>query len=326
MTIKLSFCIIVKNESQNLIRCLNSVKDLVDEIIFIDTGSADNSIDIARSFGAKIFNFTWINDFSKAKNFALEKASGDWILFLDADEELSASSSQQLRPLIESGDADAYRLIVRNLQPMEDLVPFIDTRITRLFKKSPEYMYEGMIHEQITPSITRNGGKCEDSEILVIHYGYLFKETQSGNSRAQRNLKLLQLALNEIPDDAYLLFQMGSTYKSLRQKEEALHYFHQSLQYSASLSAETLELLYMKLAQIYLSNHDDEKTMHFAKLCLSINPNNIPALYAHALTEYSVKKYQEAYNSFEKLLSLPVLSDEDRQYISQAMEMIKESF
>ena len=326
MSLRLSFCIIVKNESQNLKRCLNSVKDLVDETIFVDTGSTDNSLDIARTFGAKVYNFTWVNDFSKARNFALDNASGDWILFLDADEELSASSSKQLRPLIESGNADAYRLIVRNLQPMEDLVPFIDTRITRLFKNSPDYKYEGVIHEQITPSIIRNGGNCEDTDILILHYGYLFKESQSGNSRAQRNLNLLQLALNDFPDDGYLLYQLGSTYKSLIQKEEALHYLVRSLNNSANLSSDTLELLQMKLAQIYLSNHDDEKAMHHAKLCLSINPNNIPALYVLALTEFSVKNYQEAYKSFEKLLSLPVLSDEDRQYISQAMEMIKDTF
>ncbi|MBK7632424.1 MAG: glycosyltransferase family 2 protein [Ignavibacteriales bacterium] len=83
----LSLSMIVKNEERHLARCLSSVKDVVDEIVIVDTGSTDNTIEIAESFNAKIFHFDWVNDFSAARNFALTKCIGNWILYLDADEE-----------------------------------------------------------------------------------------------------------------------------------------------------------------------------------------------------------------------------------------------
>ncbi len=85
----LSLCMIVKNEEKHLARCLSSVKDVADEIVIVDTGSTDKTIEIAESFSAKIFHFDWVNDFSAARNFALSKCTGDWILYLDADEELN---------------------------------------------------------------------------------------------------------------------------------------------------------------------------------------------------------------------------------------------
>ena len=88
----LSVCLIVKNEEQYLFDCLSSVKDIADEIILVDTGSTDSSIEIAGKFTAKVFNFEWVNDFSAARNYAISKAEGDWILYLDADERISPQS------------------------------------------------------------------------------------------------------------------------------------------------------------------------------------------------------------------------------------------
>jgi len=90
---RLTLSMIVKNEEANLRDCLESVKDVVDEIVLVDTGSTDKTIRIAEEFGAKIYRFNWINDFSAARNFALKQSTGDWILYLDADEGLKQSLS-----------------------------------------------------------------------------------------------------------------------------------------------------------------------------------------------------------------------------------------
>jgi len=99
----LSLCMIVKNEEANLSRCLDSVKDIVDEIIIIDTGSTDNTVRIAESYGAKVFSIQWNDDFSEARNASLEKANGKWILLMDADDELAQEDRHKVRDLLVDG-------------------------------------------------------------------------------------------------------------------------------------------------------------------------------------------------------------------------------
>src|SRR5436190_22371274 len=94
---KLSLCMIVKNESKHLANCLESVDGVVDEIIIVDTGSTDNTIEIAEKYGAKVFHYKWHDDFGAARNEALKYASGDWVLVLDADEVLSDESKDKIR-------------------------------------------------------------------------------------------------------------------------------------------------------------------------------------------------------------------------------------
>lgn len=326
MTDKISLCMIMKNESENLARCLQSALKIVDETIIVDTGSSDRSIEIALSFNAHVFSHPWCNDFSLARNQALEHAAGDWVLFLDADEELSPSTSVSIRELVESSSADAYRLIMRNLQPDEDLVPYIDTRITRLFRRLPVYRYQGAIHEQITSSIINHGGTCMDAEVIILHHGYRSQQTHSGESRASRNLCLLQEALARTPEDPYLLFQTGVTLKSLSRNEDAVEYLQRAAKKTGELSDEILEQIYMKLAQLYLGFHDDEKTLKNANLCLDLNPDNIPALYAAGLALFSGGQQRASLPFFEKLSQFTALKNEDRQQILQAVSLIKDHY
>lgn len=108
----LSLCMIVKNEEKHLARCLSSVKDAADEIVIVDTGSSDKTIEIAESFGSKIFHFNWINDFSAARNYSLSKCSSDWILYLDADEQLNPDSVDEINRLKKSQPAAVYCKVI----------------------------------------------------------------------------------------------------------------------------------------------------------------------------------------------------------------------
>ena len=98
--ISISLCMIVKDEEEVISRCLETVKDIVDEIIIVDTGSEDNTKSLAHQAGAKVFDFTWVDDFAAAKNFAIEQATGDWILFLDADEYFAPETMGLVRDVI----------------------------------------------------------------------------------------------------------------------------------------------------------------------------------------------------------------------------------
>ena len=107
---------IVKNEEKHLVRCLRSVRDVVDEMIIVDTGSTDKTIDIAKVFGAKVFDFPWTGDFSAARNHSLAQATGDWILILDADEVISSRDFDELKALIRKRTPSpaAYSIVTRN--------------------------------------------------------------------------------------------------------------------------------------------------------------------------------------------------------------------
>lgn len=326
MANNISLCMIAKNEAANIKRSLSSVINCVDEVILVDTGSTDNTPKIAKTFNANIFSIPWPNDFSAARNIALQKANCDWILVLDADEELEPLTQNKMHKLVESNEADAFQMIQRNFQPPGEIIPYTDFFITRLFRRQPDYYYEGIIHEQITPSIQRSGGKVEKTDLVILHYGYLSKTTQSGESRAERNLSLLTEALTIDPDDAYLLFQTGITLKSLSRMDEAEKFLLQALSLKSCLSVEILEQTHMKLAQIYLSKHEDASALQQAELCLNINPSNSPALYIAGLTLFASGKPFDAYSYFNKVSVLPNICDAEKRDVLEAMFLIERNY
>lgn len=208
----LSLCMIVKNEQENLPRCLSSIQDKVDEIILVDTGSTDSTIEIAQRFGAKIFHFSWNDDFSAARNYSLQQAQGDWIIYLDADEELHPDSQPLLRKTVASSHQDALTVLVRNLNPPGSLAPYYDSVQVRIFRNLPAYRFERRIHNQILPSIERHGGKVAESSLQFLHYGYLSRYVQGGVDRLERSERLLLKAIAEEPQSPYLLGKLGFVY------------------------------------------------------------------------------------------------------------------
>jgi tetratricopeptide (TPR) repeat protein len=168
----LSFCAIVKNESQNLDRCLASVKPYVDELVIVDTGSTDETIAIAQQYGAKVSRFEWCDDFAIARNHACALASGDWILTLDADEELEVSQENWTAQL--EGAPENIVAFSIGLRDVNDEVTEMQT--PRLFRNLPSVQYRDRYHEYLT----HEGQALSASHPLVksidgvgiIHYGY----------------------------------------------------------------------------------------------------------------------------------------------------------
>ena len=135
----LSLCMIVKNEALYLARCLDSVQDMVDEIIIVDTGSTDNTVEIAQRYQATIVSHHWQHNFSLARNTSLAHATGDWILVLDADETLERMTSERLWQLISQTSADGIQCIVRSFMPPQSLLAYEDGVVTRLFRNHASY-------------------------------------------------------------------------------------------------------------------------------------------------------------------------------------------
>ncbi|MBO8127803.1 MAG: glycosyltransferase [Peptococcaceae bacterium] len=218
-TATLSLCMIAKNEADNIGRCLNSVKDIVDEIILVDTGSTDNTIEIAKAMGAKVIEEEWQNDFSAPRNTSLEHATGDWILFLDCDEELAPDSAVELRQIIDNTPYEAFFVLVTNKTETDIELTFPSIR---LFRNRKCFRFRGKIHEQIVNSIIENYGQQSigHSEIRIIHHGYNASTTHI-QAKVHRNLAILEGYPDE-KRDGFFFYNLGTEYLRLGEKKKAL--------------------------------------------------------------------------------------------------------
>ena len=312
----LSLCMIVKNESAHLARCLDSARDTVDEIVIVDTGSTDDTVAIAERYGARVLHFPWINDFSAARNVSLEAATGDWALILDADEALSSPKGAALRDRLQATDAAGFRLVVRNLTDGEGLSAFEDALLTRLFRLGPHIRYEQRIHEQIRPAIERQGGRVEDSDILVLHYGYAGDTAQGGTSRIGRNLDLLRSALEASPDDPYLYFQLGVTLNASSAFAEAEQTLLTAVS-DARLDLDARIRSYAVLSQLALRENRVQDADFRARACLRDDPNNAVALYVAAYCAVALGRQQEALPLLDRVIAHPALSSTHRPLVER---------
>jgi glycosyltransferase involved in cell wall biosynthesis len=234
---------IVKNEEKHLKDCLLSVKDVIEEIVIVDTGSTDRTKEIAKEFGAKVYNFKWINDFSAARNFALEKSTGNWVLYLDADERLQESSKKELKELTQTAKKKAYFCCVNSIDEFNNRPSKMD--YVRLFPKDELIRFEGKIHEQIEQSLIKENYTIEKSAIEILHVGYNVPDDLL-NEKAERNLKLLLEEYKKNPT-SYFAFQLGQTYGKLNNKYDAEKYF------SIALKDPLLKKEYLSVANRYIA-------------------------------------------------------------------------
>lgn len=220
--IRLSVCLITKNEAGNLPRCLESLEGAADEVVVVDTGSTDKTMEIARALGARVVPFAWRDNFAAARNRSIEAASGDWILILDADERLVPGSGAILRELVEQDGIEAYYFRVINYLGREPGAEYETSTSYRLFRRGPEWRYEGRVHEQLKPT-RRPTGRYALAPIEILHHGYL-SQRYAELEKAARNIRLLEAAVAEAPDDPYYRYNLAVTlYGQGRYAEAANH-------------------------------------------------------------------------------------------------------
>ena len=229
MRMRVSLCMIARNEAANLPTCLGSVADLVDELIVVDTGSTDATRDVAARLGARVFSFTWVDDFAAARNESIRHASGDWIFWLDGDERLDEANRGKLRTLFEQLRDENAGFIMKQRSAADaaggETVVFDQCR---LFRNRPDIRWEFRVHEQIEPAVERAGGVMRTTDIYLEHAGY--QDADVYRRKAERNLRLLLLEDSERPGHPFTLFNLGWTYKHLGQHATALAYYRRSLE------------------------------------------------------------------------------------------------
>lgn len=220
-----SACLIVKDAQALLPRCLESVAGLVRETVVVDTGSTDATRSLAEAFGCRVFRFPWADDFAAARNESLRHARGRWVLSLDADEHFDEPNRQRLHDLIARlGDAGAaYTLTQRSL--LANGSP-LDLVHTRLFRNHPDIRWQYRVHEQIAPAILRLGHPIRPTDVVLRHAGY--EDPRLHRSKTERNARLLELELQERPEDGYLLYNLGTAYADLGRLDRAAELLRRS--------------------------------------------------------------------------------------------------
>ena len=186
----LSVCLIVKNEERFLARCLESVRPVADEIIIVDTGSTDKTVEIARKYTSKVSFHPWNDDFSEARNVSLSHASCDWVLQMDADEALEQADIPMLRLVMQGKDYVAVNVALYNALPDGLSVHYFP----RLFRRGKAH-YEGIVHEQLI-----HDGPAIVKEIRILHDGYNL-DPKTMSQKYRRNEVLLQRRLQQSPDE-----------------------------------------------------------------------------------------------------------------------------
>jgi glycosyltransferase involved in cell wall biosynthesis len=319
LMMKISACMIVKNEEEFLEECLKSIQDLADEIIIgIDQGSTDNTEIIAKKYTDKTFRFVWPNDFSKARNEVLARATGDWILSIDADEIISRQDCQRIREMLERDEADAYSTIWRDytnesgirgwISSKDDLYDeskkasgFTESRVLRIFRNKPHFRFIKKIHETVDQSIKADGGTIKQSGIVIHHYGNLKSKQFISEKKKTYSKMLIESLDNEKHSDEeyFTLYQLAKELLIDKETEKAQKYLEKSIElkndYSPSLSL---------LGGVYLYHGDLERAEVMLKQSLAIDGEDDNAHANLGIVYSKSNNHQKALKKFERAIEI----------------------
>lgn len=291
---------IVKNEEKYIEQCLSSVASTVNEIIIVDTGSTDKTLELARRFNPKVYKYTWDSNFGNARNYSLEQATGEWILVLDADESIYSEDLKKLTDIVQTTKADEIALKFHNFTD-EVSEENYNTHIgVRLFKNYC-FRYEGAIHEQLVPTnkiISRNP---YITDIRVRHYGYL--KSNSGQKKRDRNVPIIQKLLDENPNDPFQLFNMGNEYMSQDDFSKALDYFEKAYANKNESLAYCPHLIFRRAACLHYLRRNQESLV-ILEDGLRIYPKCTDYEYLKGIVYKTLKRYTLAIDSFNKCIAM----------------------
>lgn len=303
----ISLCMIVKNEEQFIEQCLKSVNDFVQEIIIVDTGSTDETINICEKYKASIYSFKWTNNFADARNFGLSKASGDWILWLDADEELEAGNEQMIIESISKTNAAMLLMPIINYYgetfPVKKQQAYLYYQ-PRLFRNHIGVKFYNQIHE--TPMLSNKNEVTESIESLkapIHHYGYIEEITKQKN-KSQRNLQTLLIEYEQPNHSPWIEYHLASEYYRKKEYNTAFLYINEAILGFLYQGLKPPALLYrLKYGMLIEMNSFDGAWPAIEKAIL-LYPDYVDLHFMKGLILYQKEQYSDALASFEKCLEL----------------------
>ncbi|MCL2046637.1 MAG: glycosyltransferase [Oscillospiraceae bacterium] len=328
--VRLSQCMIVKNEEKNIEKALSWAKKIAFEQIVVDTGSTDKTVEIAEKMGAKVFHFKWIDDFAAAKNYAIEQATGNWIAFLDADEFFSIENANKVMMYLKKFQSDpqskektlALSCKISNVD--DEGKPFAVFAQWRIFRNLPHIRYVGKIHERLSI----NGEYATNIEdITIIHTGYTPSAYMEANKR-ERNVELLRRELEQNPDNLNLKAYLADSLLIGRLDDnvkEAEALYKEVINGGPEVTKAHIKSAYLFLIRNYLTKAEAlNEAFELSRRSLEFDPVDPDFRYYYAIALYNKGDYLDAWNEFlkvEEMLINDTVLDQSR-FVSTNSEQL----
>ena len=311
-----SACMIVKNEEELLPGCLESIRSWVDEIILVDTGSTDRTLEIAKEYGAKIFHQEWTGNFSLHRNYSIEQATSDWVFIIDADEEVEQAHVPEIRRALSQ---DQFRTVTVNVFNMDPVDKRISSHLPsiRFFRKDSGIRYDGIVHNQLQYD---KGEKTLKAEVTIRHYGYNLSDDKM-ERKFERTRALLEKQIEENPDFAFAHFNLAQLYRSVNYEdkpdahEKAIYHATRTIELTPEHKTIHLMAHYQKAAALYkLGKFNEAEKMAFRALELKNNYVDPIMLLGHIYIgqqKYDLaRKYYNLYLEEQKKLANEPLKED----------------
>jgi len=289
----ISAVLIVKDEENHIGACLRSMAGTVDEIIVADTGSGDRSREIAASHGARVVDYQWHDNFAAARNHAIDHATGDWILYIDADERMRPYDRRVLEG--ELSEPALCACTVR-FHPRSGFTAYPEHR---LFRRDPHIRFQSAIHETIVPDLKRivasGSGRIGSSQLTIDHLGYDGDQSH----KADRNLHLLTKQLQVDPGRIYLWWHLGSVYRDLGRVAEAEVAWKQGADIARQSSGADVGLCFIELIKLRLARGEEALPLIYEAKALQ--PGNLLLHWLEARALVADARWAEANAVFSRL-------------------------
>lgn len=298
----LSIVMMVKNEERYLDKTLKSLKplmkDINSELIILDTGSDDSTVEIAKRYTDKVFFADWNNDFAHMRNISISYASGDWILILDADEQLT--NYDKLKEFFNSDLCNKYNSACITLKNIlsQDEESYSIAPMLRLFKNYDGFGYKGAIHEQ---PIFKN--PIYNDIAMFNHYGYLFEDEEIKQLKDIRNKKILIEEVKKSPNDPYMNYQLGKNYIIAKEYEDALYYMEKAYDIYTKINYIPI-FVTLDLASLYINLAEFNKCERLCTKYIKKDNKNIDIFYYLATSQKQLNKHTKSIENYKRYLYL----------------------
>ena len=304
-TVTLSGCLIVRDNAGTIRACLESLRPWVDELVVVDTGSTDETPRLAAELGARVFHFTWVDDFSAARNESVRHARGEWAFWMDSDDVIDPANGRAIRELALGPHPDnVFGYVVRVHCTGPDPAATEDVTVVdhvKLFRNRPDLRFEHRIHEQIIPAIRRAGGEVAWTDLFVVHAGY--DHSPVGQARKkERDLRILHSELVEMPGHPFTLFNLGMTYADVGEPGRAVGYLEESLRNSVPGDSQRRKA-YSLLAFCRSALGDGRGALATCEEGLAECPEDIELRFRQGVYLHATGRLREAVAAYERVLS-----------------------
>lgn len=293
-----SLCIIMKNEERNIRRCLESARPFVNEIIAVDTGSNDHTREICKEYGAIVFDLPWPDDFSKVRNYALEQVSCDWILCLDADEELACMNFEKAGKVLQETPGTCLRIRMVNFYGPE---PAVDKRANiyyahRMFRNKSGIKYKGAIHETLElPSGEAFDDDDINPSIQILHYGYM---DRSSNEKSNRNISMLLKEKSVHPDNAWLDYNAAAEYYRSGELTKSFRLVNSSILQFVKGGHVPPALVYKLKYDILITSESFQEALKGIDKAITLYPDYVDLHFYKGIAELFCRTYESAARTF----------------------------